>query len=105
PRAPSATTTLATPSLHDALPIFTNTRQQGTIELKKHWVGTAGSTTLKIGTAAGGSQTASTAISGADGTTTAKSVNTGAYYVSEEDRKSSSHTHSQECIDCATDRW
>ena len=32
---------------------FTNTRNQGSIELRKHWVGTAGTVTIKIGTAAG----------------------------------------------------
>ena len=41
----------------DVLCTFTNTRQQGSIELKKTWVGTAGQTTLQIGTSAGGTQT------------------------------------------------
>src|SRR5205823_1620143 len=68
---------------HTVVCTFTNTLK-GTIEVKKHWVGTAGSTTLKIGTAAGGSQTASTAVSGADGTTGAKTVNAATYYVSED---------------------
>ncbi len=53
------------------------------IELKKVWVGTAGSTTLKIGTSAGGSQVASQAVSGANGTTGQQQVNAGTYYLSE----------------------
>lgn len=53
------------------------------IELKKVWVGTAGSTTLKIGTSAGGSQVDSQAVSGANGTTGQNSVNSGTYYLSE----------------------
>ena len=65
---------------------FTNTRNQGSIELKKVWSGTAGQTTLKIGTSAGGSETASQ-LTGAAGvaplTTGVKNVNTGTYYVSE----------------------
>ena len=36
---------------------FTNTRNQGSIELKKIWSGTGGQTTLNIGTSAGGIQT------------------------------------------------
>jgi hypothetical protein len=63
--------------------IFNNHLQSGTIELKKHWVGTAGSATLNIGTSAGGTQVKSTAVSGADGTTGTQTVNTGTYYVSE----------------------
>ena len=66
---------------------FTNTRNQGTIEVRKTWVGTAGQTTLNIGTSASGSQVASQ-LTGASGaaplTTGAKSVNTGTFYVSEE---------------------
>ena len=65
---------------------FTNTRQQGSIELKKNWVGTGGQTTLNIGTQANGSQTASQQT-GANGnaplTTGAKTVDSGTYYVSE----------------------
>ncbi|MGE5750009.1 MAG: hypothetical protein ACM31F_08605 [Gemmatimonas sp.] len=65
---------------------FTNTRNQGSIELKKVWSGTGGQTTLKIGTSSGGSETASQ-LTGAAGatplTTGAQSVNTGTYYVSE----------------------
>ena len=65
---------------------FTNTRDQGSIELKKVWSGTAGQTTLNIGTSAGGSQTVSQ-LTGAAGaaplSTGAQTVNTGTYYVSE----------------------
>ena len=65
---------------------FTNTRDQGSIELKKVWVGTPGQTTLDIGTSAGGSQVDSQ-LTGAAGaaplTTGANSVDTGTFYVSE----------------------
>ena len=65
---------------------FTNTRNAGSIELKKTWVGPGGQTTLKIGTSAGGSEVSSqqTGVAGAGPLTTgAQSVNTGTYYVSE----------------------
>ncbi len=65
---------------------FTNTLQQGTIELKKVWVGTGGQTTLQIGTSAGGTQvdTQLTGAAGADPLTTGQnSVNPGTYYMSE----------------------
>ncbi len=65
---------------------FTNTRNRGTIELTKVWSGTAGQTTLNIGTAAGGSQTDSqlTGAAGAAPLTTGQNpVDTGTYYVSE----------------------
>lgn len=65
---------------------FTNTRDTGTIELKKVWSGTGGQTTLNIGTSAGGTQVVSQQT-GAAGTapltTGTKTVNTGTYYVSE----------------------
>ena len=65
---------------------FTNTRQQGSIELVKAWSGTGGQTTLKIGTTVGGSEVDSQLI-GANGgaplTTGANAVDTGTYYVSE----------------------
>jgi len=65
---------------------FTNTRKQGSIELKKAWVGTGGQTTLRIGTSVGGTQV-DTQLTGANGTgpltTGANTVNTGTYYVSE----------------------
>ncbi|HEX6576711.1 MAG TPA: hypothetical protein VF042_17205 [Gemmatimonadaceae bacterium] len=65
---------------------FTNTRNQGSIELTKVWSGTPGQTTLKIGTSAGGSQISSV-LTGAAGasplTTGAQTVNTGTYYVTE----------------------
>jgi hypothetical protein len=65
---------------------FTNTRNSGSIELKKSWVGTAGQATLKIGTSSGGSETSST-LTGTNGgaplTSGVKTVNTGTYYVSE----------------------
>lgn len=67
----------------DVICIFTNTRNTGTIELKKHWAGTAGSITLNIGTTINGNEIDTQAISGSDGTTGQNPVNTGAYYLSE----------------------
>jgi hypothetical protein len=65
---------------------ITNTRNTGTIELKKIWSGTAGQTTLRIGTSNGGSQVDSQ-LTGANGaaplTTGQNTVNTGTYYLSE----------------------
>ena len=65
---------------------FTNTRNQGSIELKKAWSGTAGQATLKIGSSVGGSEISSQ-LTGAAGaaplTTGVKNVNTGTYYISE----------------------
>ena len=70
----------------DVICTITNTRNTGTIELKKVWVGPGGQTTLNIGTTAGGSEVKSQ-LTGAAGaaplTTGAQSVNTGTYYVSE----------------------
>ncbi|MDD1654638.1 MAG: hypothetical protein LUO91_02890 [Methanomicrobiales archaeon] len=62
---------------------FTNTRQTGKIELKKHWVGTAGSTTIRIGTTEGGHETDQETVNGQDGTTGQNTVDTGTYYLSE----------------------
>jgi hypothetical protein len=67
---------------HAVVCTFTNTRKQGTIELKKVWSGTAGVTTLRIGTTANASDIASQ-LTSAGLTTGAKTVNTGTYYVSE----------------------
>ena len=69
----------------DIVCTITNTRQQGSIELTKEWIGTPGSTTLKIGTAAGDSDVDTELVDGGDGTTGANSVDTGTYYVSETD--------------------
>ena len=65
---------------------ITNSRNKGSIELKKIWSSTSGQTTLNIGTSAGGSQTDTkqTGVAGAGPLTTgANDVNTGTYYVSE----------------------
>jgi hypothetical protein len=71
----------------DIVCTFTNTRDQGKIELRKVWVGTGGQTTLKIGTSAGGNQTSGDVLTGPNGTgplTTGQlPVNTGTYFVSE----------------------
>ncbi len=65
---------------------FTNTRDTGTIELKKVWSGPAAQTTLNIGSTAGGTQV-DTQLTGAVGaaplTTGANTVVTGTYFVSE----------------------
>ncbi len=65
---------------------FTNTRNRGTIELTKVWSGTAGQTTLNIGTSIGGSETDSQ-LTGAAGaaplTTGQKTVDPSTYYFSE----------------------
>ena len=56
----------------------------GSIELKKHWVGIPGTTTLKIGSSAGGSEVASKGVSGGDDTTGTQEVKAGTYYLSED---------------------
>jgi hypothetical protein len=61
---------------------ITNTRDRGSIELQKQWSGTPGTVTLKIGSTTGGTNVASTSVTG-DGTTGAKAVDTGTYFVSE----------------------
>lgn len=67
----------------DVVCTFTNARDMGSIELKKHWVGPAGDTTLKIGTTADGDEVDSEEVSGSDDTTSVNSVPTGTYHVSE----------------------
>src|SRR5439155_11688676 len=62
---------------------YTNTRKQGSIELKKDWPGTKGDVTLNIGTSAGGHQTDQQILSGTNGTTGANTVDTGTFFVSE----------------------
>ncbi|HXG77022.1 MAG TPA: S8 family serine peptidase, partial [Gaiellaceae bacterium] len=70
---PGASNSVAVASGDDIVCTFTNTRR-GTVELRKVWVGTAGNVTLKIGTAAGGSQVDSETLTGTGGTTGANSV-------------------------------
>jgi len=65
---------------------ITNTRNTGTIELKKAWSGTAGQTTLNIGTTANGSEVdfQQTGPNGGNPLTTGQnSVITNTYYLSE----------------------
>ena len=69
---------------------FTNTRDQGSVQLKKSWgTGTVGETTLNIGTGTSGaavSDVATKDLTGANkgnGQTDAKNVDTGTYYFSE----------------------
>ncbi len=80
---PGANNSLTVGKGHAVVCTFTNTRQQGTIELKKVWSGTAGTTTLMIGTTAGGNEVDSQLVVGANGTTGSNTVDTGTYYVSE----------------------
>src|SRR5205823_3631832 len=65
---------------------FTNTRKQGSIELTKSWSGTAGQTTLNIGTSSS-EERREAQLTGAAGaaplTTGADIVDTGTYFVAE----------------------
>jgi hypothetical protein len=80
---------------------FTNTRMTGTIELDKTWNGPAGSTTLNIGTSAGGSEIASKPVAG-NGGIAAKTVDTGTYYVSETPSGNANATDSSlSCVNAA----
>ena len=85
----------------DIVCTFTNTRDTGKIELKKHWVGTAGSVTINIGTSAGGSQTATANANGVDNTTGAKTVDTGTFYVSESPNPPTNYSAALACVDTA----
>src|SRR4029079_8225507 len=80
---PGANSSLAVASNHVVICTYTNTRKQGSIELKKVWNGVKGNVTLKIGTAAGGTQVDSQSLVGADGTTGTNAVDTGTYFVAE----------------------
>ena len=81
---------------------YTNTRDQGSIELKKAWVGTGGQTTLNIGNSAGGAQV-DTQLTGAAGaaplTTGANIVDTGTYYVSETGGLTNYDSSDAVCVD------
>jgi hypothetical protein len=83
---PGANNSVSVATGHAVICTFTNTRDQGTIELKKVWVGPGGQTTLNIGSSAGGTQVASQQTGASGGTpltTGSQTVNTGTYYVSE----------------------
>lgn len=67
----------------DVICLFTNTRNQGTIELKKQWVGGAGNVTIKIGSEPGAADIDTQDLTGEDGTTGQNLVNIGTYYLSE----------------------
>jgi outer membrane biosynthesis protein TonB len=62
---------------------FVNTRDTGSIELRKDWIGTPSSVDLKIGTSAGGNEVDQALGLTADGSTGANTVDTGTYFVSE----------------------
>jgi len=70
----------------DVLCVFTNTRNQGKIELRKVWVGIPGQTTLNIGRTAGASNV-DTQLTGSNGaaplTTGENPVDTNTYFISE----------------------
>jgi hypothetical protein len=59
--------------------------EQGTIELKKVWVGIPGATTLAVGRTVGGSEVDTELVSGGNGTTGANQVDPGTYCVNETD--------------------
>ena len=81
---------------------ITNTRNQGSIELKKDWVGTPSSVDLKIGTSQNGSQVDSVLGLTQDGTTGTNVVNTGTYYVSEIVTNASNYDTSLNCVNGQT---
>src|SRR5438046_520730 len=66
----------------------------GTIQLKKHWVGTAGTATLNVGTTAGAGDVATATVSGQDGQTTETEKHAGTYFVAENVTNASSYTSS-----------
>ena len=74
----------------------------GSIELVKVWVGTAGSTTLNIGTTADGSDVDSEPLNAVAGTTGSNEVEVGTYYVSEAD-PGTNYTSSLSCINTSND--
>ena len=80
---PTRTITIELQEAQDVTCTFVNSRQQGSIELRKDWIGTPSSVDLKIGTTAGGSEVDSELALTVDGTTGANTVNTGTYFVSE----------------------
>ncbi len=75
---------------------YTNTLQTGSVELKKSWIGTPGSATLRIGSSAGGSEIDSATVT-SNGTTGANTVPTGTYYVSESVTNAGDYTSSLSC--------
>jgi hypothetical protein len=77
---------------------YTNTRKRGTIELKKHWVGTKSSVDLKIGTSAGGNEVDQELNLTNDGSTGQNPVDTGTFYVSESVTSASVYTSSLACF-------
>ncbi|MFN8639649.1 MAG: hypothetical protein U0360_09380 [Dehalococcoidia bacterium] len=76
--------TLQLPPLASATCTFTNAATTGKLELRKEWVGTPGSTVLRIGTRAGNSQVAAQPVIGGPGTTGEKTLLIGPYFVSED---------------------
>src|SRR5204863_6876977 len=56
---------LAVAKNETAVCTFTNTRQQGSVELKKDWVGTVGETVINIGSTDGGSDVGTKDVAGA----------------------------------------
>lgn len=80
---------------------ITNTRDTGTIELKKVWSGTTSSVDLNIGTTAGDYDVDQETGLTTNDTTGANPVDTGTYYVSENLTNASDYTSSLTCVDAA----
>lgn len=78
---------------------ITNVRDQGTIELQKVWSGTASLTFLRIGTSQGGTQIANAPVVFANGSTGPYPVDTGTYYVSEDQASLIDYDASLICAD------
>ena len=74
---------------------FGNLNSCGSIELKKHWVGVPGNTTINIGKTAGASDIATKSANGADADTLPQQVNPGTYHVSETTPRNTSTTSPQ----------
>ena len=71
----------------------------GSIELKKTWVGTGSNANLNIGTTSGAHDTVQTAVGPSGGTTGAKTVENGSYWVSEDLSDPGNYTSSLDCTD------
>ncbi len=85
---------------------YTNTRQVGTIQLKKVWQGTIGEVALHVGSTDGGSEVATKDLTGTakgNGQTDPKTVGAGDYYVSESPDLSASYNASLTCLNTSSE--
>ena len=80
-------------------PVLIHVSNCGSIELKKNWVGTGSNATLNIGTTSGAHDTAQTAVGPSGGTTGAKTVENGSYWVGEDLSDPGNYTSSLDCTD------